>query len=100
MTTYSKYKDFTLRKKVHKNELNILILKSFLSNKKISKVMRFKIMLKMNRLYKGLLGNKYKNRCMYSTKIRAVNRMTNLTKSSFKDTLRWGNVSGFKKASW
>ena len=69
MTKYSKYKDFNLRKRLKENESNIFILKSFLLNKKTSKKIRFKIMLKIHKLYTGLLGNKYKNRCMSSTKV-------------------------------
>jgi len=100
MTKYSKYKDFKLRKDLKNNELNIFILKSFLLRKKTSKKIRFKIMLKIHKLYSGLLGNKYKNRCMFSTKVRSVNRLTNLTKASFKDQIQWGKLSGFRKASW
>jgi ribosomal protein S14 len=37
---------------------------------------------------------------MFSTKVRAVSRLTNLTKSSFKENLKWGKLNGFKKASW
>jgi len=88
MTKYSKYKDFKLRKDLKNNELNIFILKSFLLRKKTSKKIRFKIMLKIHKLYSGLLGNKYKNRCMFSTKVRSVNRLTNLTKASFKDQIQ------------
>jgi len=57
-------------------------------------------MLKMHKLYHSLLGNKFKNRCIFSTKIRSVSRLTNLTKSSFRENFRWGKLSGFKKASW
>lgn len=100
MTQYSNYKDFTLRKNIKLKQSNIFILKSFLLNKKSSKKIRFKIMLKMHRLYNALLGNKFKNRCIFSTKIRSVSRLTNLTKASFKDNLQWGKLNGFKKASW
>jgi hypothetical protein len=88
MTHYSKYKDFQLRKELKINESNIFVLKSLLLNKKTSKKIRFKIMLKIHKVYNHLLGNKYKNRCMFSTKVRAVSRLTNLTKSSFKENLK------------
>ena len=100
MTKYSNYKDYNLRKQLKINESDIFILKSFLLRTETSKKIRFKIMLKIHKLYNGLLGNKYKNRCMFSTKIRSVNRLTNLTKASFKDNLKWGKLSGFRKASW
>lgn len=99
MTKYSNYKDFLLRKKIQAKQKNILILKSFLLNQKIDKKIRFKIMLKFNRNYNRLFANKIKNRCMFSTKIRAVNRITNMTKSTFRDYLHSGNVTGFRKAS-
>ena len=100
MTKYSKYKDYSLRKNLKEQELNVFVLKSFLLNKKIPVKLRFKIMLKTHKLYNHLLGNKYKNRCMFSTKVRSVNRLTNLTKSTFKENLKWGKISGFRKASW
>ena len=100
MTKYSRYKDYNLRKKLKTNESSILVLKSFLLRTETSKKIRFKIMLKIDKLYNSLLGNKFKNRCMSSTKVRSVSRVTNLTKASFNETLKWGRLSGFKKASW
>ncbi len=100
MTKYSNYKDYSLRKQVKKKQKKILLLKSFLLNQKNTKKIRFKIMLKLDRTYRMLVGNKIKNRCIFSTKIRSVSRLTNLTKTSFRNTLQWGKVSGFRKASW
>ena len=71
-----------------------------LAQEETSKKMRFKIMLKMHKMYHNLLGNKFKNRCVFSTKIRSVSRLVNLTKSTFRETLRWGKLNGFRKASW
>jgi hypothetical protein len=88
MTKYANYKDFNLRKKLEKNQNNIFILKSFLLKEEISKKIRFKIMLKLQQLHRHLLGNKFKNRCIFSTKIRAVSRISNLTKASLKDNLK------------
>ena len=88
MTKYSRYKDYNLRKQLKIKESNIFILKSFLLRIETSKKIRFKIMLKMTKLYNGLLGNKFKNRCMSSTKVRNVSRLTNLTKASFNETLK------------
>jgi len=100
MTKYSNFKDFNLRNKLKKNQMNTFILKSFLFKEETSKKMRFKIMLKMHKMYHNLLGNKFKNRCVFSTKIRSVSRLVNLTKSTFRETLRWGKLNGFRKASW
>lgn len=88
MSKHANYKDFYLRKRLKTNQNTLFILKSFLLNKKNSKKIRFKIMLKMQQLYKDLLGNKFINRCIFSTKIRSVSRITNLTKSSLRDNIR------------
>ena len=88
MTKFANYKDFALRKKLKSNQNKIFILKSFVLKEEIPKKIRFKIMLKLQQLHKHLLGNKFKNRCMFSTKIRAVSRVSNLTKASFKDNLK------------
>lgn len=99
MTSYSKFKDYQNRQNLALNYKNLLILKSFLLNQKKDKKIRFKIMLKLNQTYNTLLGNKIKNRCIMSTKVRSVSRLTNLTKSFFSENLKKGNVSGFKKGS-
>jgi hypothetical protein len=88
MTKYSNYKDYKLRIKKEKIQKDIFLLKSFLLNKKNPKKIQFKIMLKLNKIYCGSIGNKLKNRCIFSTKIRSVYRLTNLTKSSFRENLR------------
>jgi ribosomal protein S14 len=99
MSKHANYKDFFLRKQLKLKQKNTFILKSLLLNEKNPKTIRFKIMLKMHKLYKDLLGVKFKNRCIFSTKIRSVSRLTNLTKSSLRDNIRWGKVTGFRKAS-
>lgn len=88
MTKYSNYKDFSLRQKLRIKHKDILLLKSFLLNQKASKKIRFKIMLKFNRTYHNFITTKVKNRCISSTKIRAVSRISNLTKSTFREYLR------------
>lgn len=100
MTSYSKFKDYNNRKKLALNYKDLIILKSFLLNQKKDKKIRFKIMLKLNQTYSTLLGNKIKNRCMVSSKVRSVSRVTNLTKAFFSENLKGGFVSGFKKGSW
>jgi ribosomal protein S14 len=88
MTKHANFKDFLLRKNLKTYQDELLILKCILLNKKNSAKIRFKIMLKLHKLYKDLLGNRIKNRCMSSTKVRSVSRLTNLTKSSFRENLR------------
>jgi ribosomal protein S14 len=88
MTKHANFKDFFLRKNIQKYQADFLVLKFLLLNRKNSKKIRFKIMLKLHKLYRDLLGSKLKNRCISSTKIRSVSRITNLTKSTFRETLR------------
>jgi len=98
MTHFSLFKDFKIRKILQKKQKHFFLLKGFVLNQQIDKKSRFKIMLKIDRLYANLKHN-YKNRCMHSTRTRAISRLTNLTKASFKHSLTWGNVCGFKKSS-
>lgn len=100
MTKYSNFKDYKLRTNLKKDHEKIFLLKSFLLNQQKNKKFCFKIMLKLSRTYNTLIGNKIKNRCIFSTKIRSVYRITNLTKSTLRENLRWGKVTGFRKASW
>lgn len=86
MTQYSLFKDYKTRQIIQKKQKNFFLLKALLLNEQNLKKNRFKIMLKIDRIYADLKHNA-KNRCIYSTKTRAVSRMTNLTKASFKNAL-------------
>ena len=99
MTKYSKYKDYNNRKNLILRYKDLMVIKSFLLNQKKDKKIRFKIMLKLNQTYNTLHGNKIKNRCMISSKVRSVSRLTNLTKAFFSENLKTGSISGFKKGS-
>jgi len=98
MTQHSLFKDYKIRQLLQKKQKNFFLLKAFALNEQNSKKNRFKIMLKIDRIYADLKHNP-KNRCMFSTKTRAVSRITNLTKASFKNALTLANVCGFKKSS-
>lgn len=99
MTKSLNVKDFKIRQNIKQNYENFFLLKSMLLNENNDKKIRFKFMLKLSRIYNDLNHNKMKNRCIFSTKIRSVYRLTNLTKSSFRDNLRQTNIAGFRKAS-
>ncbi len=99
MTHYSYLRDLKLRKLKKKNEKILLLIKSLLHNEKVSTLNKVKLMLKFSVLSRYFIKN-YKNRCMFTKEVRAVSRITNLAKSSFKNSLNWGKVSGFKKSSW
>lgn len=99
MTSYSKFKDYQNRKNISLKYKDLILLKSFLLNQKKDKKIRFKIMLKLNQTYNTLFVNKIVNRCMFSTKVRSVSRLTNSTKAFFSDNLKAGQVCGFKKGS-
>lgn len=99
MTQYSLFKDYKTRQALQKKQKSFFLLKAFVLNEQNSKKNRFKFMLKIDRIYADLKYNA-KNRCMSSTRTRAVSRLTNLTKASFKNALTLANVCGFKKSSW
>jgi len=86
MTHYSFLRDLKLRKDKKQNEKNFILLKSFLHNEKNDKINRFKLMLKFYSINDDFSVNN-KNRCMFTKEVRAVSRITNLAKSSFKNSL-------------
>jgi len=100
MTHYSKYKDYIRRQKLKKTFINIFVLKYLINNLQISKSVRFKIMLKLQKLHKNTHFNKIKNRCIVSTKVRSISRTSNLTNAFFKKNINWGKINGFRKSSW
>jgi hypothetical protein len=87
MTHSSKYKDYFCRQQLKKYQKKILILKYLIKNTNFSKSFRFKLMLKMQLLRQKNLKNKIKNRCMFTSKVRSVSRLSNLTKASFKSSI-------------
>jgi ribosomal protein S14 len=99
MTHYSKYKDYKIRRSLKITNIKLFVLKYFLKDSNKSKNFRFKINLKIQKLYSDAFQTKVKNRCIHSTKVRSVSRISNLTKASFKDNLNFGKVNGFTKSS-
>ena len=87
MTHSSKYKDYFYRQQLKKYQKDILVLKYLMKNIDISKSFRFKLMLKIQLLRKKNFKNKIKNRCMFTSKVRSVSRLSNLTKASFKSNI-------------
>ena len=89
MTKYSNFKDYEHRKILRIEEgSTFIILKSLVLRKETSNKIRFKIMLLLSNLFHTSLGKKFYNRCIFSTKVRSVNRITNLTKASFNENLK------------
>ena len=99
MTHYSKYKDYIIRKQLKNKNKKIFILKFLLQNTRESKNFRFKIALKLQEIYNKNFQTKIKNRCIQTTKVRSVSRLSNLTKASFKSSMNFGKLNGFKKSS-
>lgn len=100
MTHYSKYKDYKNRQNLKKNYINIFVLKYLLKNSQMPKYLRFKVMWKIQKLHDKTHFNKVKNRCITSTKVRSISRISNFSKGFLKNHLSWGKINGFKKASW
>jgi len=100
MAAYSKYKDFFIRQQLKNIQYNKYVWKYLLLNQHKNKINHFKIMLQIQQEINATsMGNKHKNRCMFSSKVRAVSRITNLTKATMKSNLAEGGIVGFKKAS-
>jgi hypothetical protein len=87
MTHYSKYKDYVRRQKLKKNFITIFVLKYIIKNLKITKNIRFKVMLKIQKFHKYNQINKIKNRCIVSTKVRSISRVSNLTNAFLKKNI-------------
>lgn len=100
MIKYLRFKDFKKRKKFNKNQNINLILKSILIKEELNNKFKFKFMLKNQQLLNYNFKSKIINRCIISNKIRSVNRITGLTKNSYKQYFDYGNIMGFKKSSW
>jgi len=99
MIKYLKSKDFIKRKNFLKKEQLKFIFKFLLLKKEVEKKIKFKIMLKNQRLLNKYFRVQICNRCIISGKMRSVNRITGLARHNFKQYFDDGNLMGFKKSS-
>ena len=95
----NQYKDYKLRKNISSLELDQIFFKSLLLNENISKEYKFKIMLKLQMVYKNLFKNRIINRCFRIGKNRSILRDFNLSKQELKKDFSSANICGFKKSS-
>jgi ribosomal protein S14 len=94
------YKDKKLRKNYAKIENSRAIIKMLLNNHFISDKTKIVLTYKLNQLVKQSSITKIRNRCVYTSRGRSVNRKFHLSRSQTRDFFLMGIVPGFKKAVW
>ena len=93
-------KDFNKRQLVAKNELARLQYKSIIKNQSLPSEMRYKYILKLNKLSRNSSKTRIKNRCALTGRSRGVYSMFKLSRIKFRELASQGMVPGVKKASW
>lgn len=93
-----KYRNYLLRKNLSNKTLKYFSMKYLLLNKNIKFNLKFKIMLIFQKNYK-FFPSQINNICIETNYPRSIMRLTNLSKSKFKERYAEGQMTGFRKSS-
>lgn len=86
------------KRNLHFNfEEKIIVLKSIIKNKKISKNLRWNSELKLSQLPNSSLKIQQVNRCILTGRKKKSNKFLKVSRLSFLKFVRKGFLSGFKK---
>lgn len=94
------YKDLKKRVFIKKKELLKISCIFIIHSKEISNLLKYKIYLNFFFSKKLNLNFEFKNHCILTKDIKAVNRFTSLTRTNLKNILDWGYLNGLRKRSW
>ena len=94
---HSRFKNFSKRKNLKKDELSFIILKSLLYNEKIKKNLRLNLHFYF---FKKNFKTQIESKCIESYTSSSVFKIFNLNRSILKTKINYGNITGFKKSSW
>ena len=93
-------KDSNKRQLVAKNELARLKYKSIIKNQNLPPGIRYKFILKLNKLSRNSSKTRIKNRCILTGRSRGIYSMFRLSRIKFRELASQGMLPGVKKASW
>ena len=93
---HKRYKYYNLRKTFSRNEIINHILRTFIRNERINRSVRFSI---FNSKFKRLKLSILINKCVVQYNSRATYRVTRLSRFSFSEFCKEGNLTGFQKSS-
>lgn len=93
-------KDSNKRQLVAKNELARLKYKSIIKNQSLPPGIRYKFILKLNKLSRNSSKTRIKNKCILTGRSRGVYSMFRLSRIKFRELASQGMLPGVKKASW
>lgn len=99
MAKYLIYKNKNLRTLIYNKRETIFISKYLSLNQNLTNHLKFKTMLKLQKLFNHTHITKIHNRCTKNNYARGVIRLTNLSKSSMKSSLTQKTLTGFIKSS-
>ncbi|SRR5213080_3201120 len=93
-------KDSNKRQLVAKNELARLKYKSIIKNQSLPPGIRYKFILKLNKLSRNSSKTRIKNKCILTGRSRGIYSMFRLSRIKFRELASQGMLPGVKKASW
>ena len=95
-----KYFDSFKRKLFLKNELKLVLLKSFISNKNLTLSQRYYALYLKSKIIRLSSKTQIQNRCVKTGRIWSVKKYTNYSRFFFRTESYKGNLPGFQRASW
>lgn len=100
MRNYLVVKDGRRRKLYLETEYKRKLYKALLLNRSITKELRFKLMLKMDKLAKNSGRVRIQNRCIATGRSKACFRFVKLTRMQFRLLASNGKLFGIRQSSW
>lgn len=93
-------KDKNIRRIIRKYESTRTILKSITKNTNFANTIRWNAALMLNNLPKDSCKTRAVNRCLLTGRNAKLNKSYRFSRLAFLRLVRFGNISGFRKATW
>jgi small subunit ribosomal protein S14 len=93
-------RDKKKRNMAFKFENNRFVLKSIIKNKKLLISIKYNAILKLNVLSQNSSKNKFNNYCILTYRKKGILSKFRLSRLSFLNLSRMGQISGIKKSVW
>jgi len=88
------------RKLFLKNEIKNLFFKNIIKNTNLPIAHRYYAMFKRIKTNHFYSSTRVQKRCVITGRIWSINKTTNFSRFYFRTNTNYGNIPGFKRASW
>jgi len=88
------------RKLFLKNEIKNIFFKNIIVNSNLPLTYRYYAMFKRIKTIRFHSSTRVQNRCVITGRIWSINKFTKFSRFYFRTNTNYGNIPGFRRASW